>query len=345
MSPTETLDIVLNHFQEWKTHMAVVRASKPVTRPGAKQNFENIGLLTMEDVIEKLIQEEIHDETDNEHFHKQFINDMKRIQYEKGGLGLHLPEKEVETAANFLLQNFPETFPSDETNCTRERFWFGRVKQLVRSCAPLHKAPVGEHELFLWQRGDNVDHCYLVLSGGPLRVLTGDQAFASEVGPWRVLGLEALTNPKYKPDYSLQVVHAVTLLKFSRDAYQQMKEVEPQHIARSSSFDEKSSESYRPASPNFGAKVGTDISNAEIPRAVSKQTVEKESASGTNNQQPLKTTNCPTDQPFESKAISHGADIVTKLHMVGSLGKHNSVAIKANALIDKVQITDKHNAQ
>lgn len=50
-----TLDIVFNHFREGKSHMALVREHK-------KRDI--VGVVTMEDIIEEVLQVEINDETD-----------------------------------------------------------------------------------------------------------------------------------------------------------------------------------------------------------------------------------------------------------------------------------------
>lgn len=50
-----TLDLILNHFREGKSHMALVREHK---------KKELVGIVTLEDIIEEVLQVEINDETD-----------------------------------------------------------------------------------------------------------------------------------------------------------------------------------------------------------------------------------------------------------------------------------------
>uniref|UniRef100_A0A6G1SP49 Metal transporter CNNM4 n=1 Tax=Aceria tosichella TaxID=561515 RepID=A0A6G1SP49_9ACAR len=52
---THTLDIVFNHFREGKSHMAFVREHR---------RKDIIGIVTLEDIIEEVLQVEINDETD-----------------------------------------------------------------------------------------------------------------------------------------------------------------------------------------------------------------------------------------------------------------------------------------
>lgn len=60
-----TLDIVFNHFREGKSHLAIVRAHK-------KKDI--IGIATLEDIIEEVLQVEINDETD-------IVFDNKDLRY------------------------------------------------------------------------------------------------------------------------------------------------------------------------------------------------------------------------------------------------------------------------
>lgn len=60
-----TLDVVFNHFREGKSHMAFVREHK-------KKDI--IGLVTMEDIIEEVLQVEINDETD-------IVTDNRELKY------------------------------------------------------------------------------------------------------------------------------------------------------------------------------------------------------------------------------------------------------------------------
>eukprot|EP00741_Cyanophora_paradoxa_P000771 tig00000058_g743.t1 len=89
--PEAKLDAMLNVFQSGRTHLAIVRQPDgPVVPPLLPTKWKNIGICTLEDVIEELIQEEIVDETD------QFIDIHKRVPILRkpgGGLLLGRPLK------------------------------------------------------------------------------------------------------------------------------------------------------------------------------------------------------------------------------------------------------------
>jgi metal transporter CNNM len=59
---TVTLDVALNEFKTGKSHMAIVRQ---IYDDGeVDKYYEAIGVVTLEDVIEEVLQTEINDETD-----------------------------------------------------------------------------------------------------------------------------------------------------------------------------------------------------------------------------------------------------------------------------------------
>lgn len=63
-----TLDVLLNHFREGKSHMAFVREHR---------KKEIIGIVTLEDIIEEVLQVEINDETD-------IVTDNRELKHRPG---------------------------------------------------------------------------------------------------------------------------------------------------------------------------------------------------------------------------------------------------------------------
>lgn len=57
-----TLDVALDHFKTGESHMAIVQ--RVISEGDLDPYYENIGIATLEDVIEEIIQMEINDETD-----------------------------------------------------------------------------------------------------------------------------------------------------------------------------------------------------------------------------------------------------------------------------------------
>ncbi len=89
--PDDTLGDVLRIFKEGKSHMAIVR---DVNNTGDGDPFyEMKGIVTLEDIIEEILQDEIHDETDNIQlspdgdvgfdYSKLRLLDSGKLEYEK----------------------------------------------------------------------------------------------------------------------------------------------------------------------------------------------------------------------------------------------------------------------
>lgn len=79
-----TLDIVFNHFREGKSHMAFVREHK-------KRDI--IGIVTLEDIIEEVLQVEINDETDIVTDNREFrVRPDAQIPNDLDALPIHLNE-------------------------------------------------------------------------------------------------------------------------------------------------------------------------------------------------------------------------------------------------------------
>ena len=218
--PHITLDKMLNVFQKGLSHMAVVRDKKEVSL-GQKQVFENIGIITLEDLMEALIQEDIQDETDDVNERRQFINNMgkyKSFHMTPGDEHTNISEKEIEAISQWLTANYPKLFgPSIFTK---------KLATFIRRSLPLNCIPPEDDQpdQYLWKRGDMVDYSFLILSDGPIEVISSAQEFSTEVGPWNLLGHQALdpdnTNG-YITDFSIRLIRnrPVRILKLSRKIY------------------------------------------------------------------------------------------------------------------------------
>jgi len=70
-------------------------------------------------------------------------------------------------------------------------------------------------------RGVPTDYCCLLLHGR-LQIRAGGEGFLSEIGPWTMLGLNALTNEDYTPDFTATVVAQARIFIIPRRAYQRI---------------------------------------------------------------------------------------------------------------------------
>jgi metal transporter CNNM len=220
VKPNLTLDKMLNEFQVGRTHMAIVQRVKDVGA-GRSGRFENIGLITLEDVLEELIGEEIADETDNMKS-SEFVQEFRRMQTMNQEFGddehyAHLSEKEVEQVATMLRR-----LDSDDAKRIFAHLTERQIKHLVRLSKPcvFDKNDDGSPQV-LWESGTAIDYCYLVLSDGPLEVQVTGEEFIVEVGPWgEPLGLNCLDQDNYVTEFVVTAKQAVRLLKISRRVYQ-----------------------------------------------------------------------------------------------------------------------------
>ena len=68
-------------------------------------------------------------------------------------------------------------------------------------------------------RGVPTSQCCLLLHGR-LQIRAGHEGFFSEVGPWTTLGLSALTDPNYRPDFTARVLEPARILVITRSDLQ-----------------------------------------------------------------------------------------------------------------------------
>lgn len=260
------LNKMLNIFCQGGGHMAIVRKEQ-----GSKAMSETIGVVTLEDLIEELIGQDIVDETDvyMNNLSKQRVKRLRSIDPEVLRMfdSTHdeeiLSEKEVLVVASYLSNNtheFSERFikldvlremlaeipiiechggaqsvilqtradeasnllPTDTkqevTDEMSDRVRTEAESQVERDVT---EGEIGD-DTTIYSRGVPSKNAYLIIHGR-LQITAGDDGFKSEAGPWTLLGVRALTDNLYAPDFTAKVVERPTrLLRISRKLYRLM---------------------------------------------------------------------------------------------------------------------------
>jgi len=234
--PDDKLGDVLRHLKKGHTHMALVRGTNTSTSDDLDPTYQLYGIVTLEDIIEEIIGEEILDETDawvdGEHSKRVVrcddesndelgddddVNNMTTVRkgFDWARLRLlddkivdqNLSEEEVRAVSAHLRTNY-----SDAVEALSAR-------QLPRMIAatPVVELPLAPtRELgqllptssnLLYEKGEVSDVCTFIL-GGKVTVVAGVDNFKSDVSSWTVLGTGALGGggvEGYVPDFSAYV--------------------------------------------------------------------------------------------------------------------------------------------
>ncbi|KYM96089.1 PREDICTED: metal transporter CNNM4 [Cyphomyrmex costatus] len=248
-----TLDIMFKQFKEGhKGHMAFVQR---VNNEGEGDPFyEVIGLITLEDVIEELIQAEIIDETDvftdNRSKRKRQVRpkmptDFTIFAEKKENQRIHI-SPQLTLAMFQYLSTTVDTFKSDVISETILRRLLKQdiiyhIKVKSREKAKTDPAAI------IYQQGKAVDYFVLILEGR-VEVTVGKENMMFESGPFTYFGSQALTanigiaesptnaNPQtvgsiqsvnldsmlrhtFIPDYTVRAVTEVFYVKVKRSLY------------------------------------------------------------------------------------------------------------------------------
>ncbi|KAL0123296.1 hypothetical protein PUN28_005675 [Cardiocondyla obscurior] len=248
-----TLDIMFKQFKEGhKGHMAFVQR---VNNEGEGDPFyEVIGLITLEDVIEELIQAEIIDETDvftdNRSKRKRQVRskmptDFTIFAEKKENQRIHI-SPQLTLAMFQYLSTTVDTFKPDVISETILRRLLKQdiiyhVKVKSREKAKTDPAAI------IYQQGKAVDYFVLILEGR-VEVTVGKENMMFESGPFTYFGSQALTanigiaesptntNPQtvgsiqsvnldsmlrhtFIPDYTVRAVTEVFYVKVKRSLY------------------------------------------------------------------------------------------------------------------------------
>ncbi|XP_047542193.1 unextended protein-like [Vanessa atalanta] len=243
-----TLDVMFKQFKEGhKGHMAFVHR---INNEGEGDPFyETIGLVTLEDVIEEMIQAEIVDETDvfmdnrtkrrrKRPMHKlqDFAAFAERHEHQR----IHISPQLTLATFQFLSTSIEYFKPDSVSETVLRRLLRQDVIQHIKMKGKTKK----ELSTYVYQQGKPADYFALILEGR-VEVTVGKENLVFEAGPFTYFGvqalaqnlgiaesptpsamgslqnisMEAMLRHTFVPDYSVRAVADVFYLAVRRSLY------------------------------------------------------------------------------------------------------------------------------
>ncbi|KAG6459975.1 hypothetical protein O3G_MSEX011700 [Manduca sexta] len=191
-----TLDVMLKQFKEGhKGHMAFVQR---IEEGDGDPVYETVGLVTLEDVIEEMIQAEIVDETDvisDNRTKKRLMRPLNKFQDMAAFVGHHEHQR-VHVSPQLVLATFQ--FLSTSVDPFKPEMISETVlRRLLKQDVIQHIKLRGDEDKndlkrYVFQEGKPVDYFVLILEGR-VEVTVGRENLVFEAGPFTYFGVQALT--------------------------------------------------------------------------------------------------------------------------------------------------------
>ncbi|KAF9414625.1 hypothetical protein HW555_007554 [Spodoptera exigua] len=191
-----TLDVMLKQFKEGhKGHMAFVQR---IEEGDGDPVYETVGLVTLEDVIEEMIQAEIVDETDvisDNRTKKRLTRPVNKFQ-DLAAFAGHHEHQRVHVSPQLVLATFQflstsvDPFKVDHISETV-------LRRLLKQDVIQHIKLRGDEDKndpkrYVFSEGKPVDYFVLILEGR-VEVTVGRENLVFEAGPFTYFGVQALT--------------------------------------------------------------------------------------------------------------------------------------------------------
>jgi metal transporter CNNM len=221
--PLETkLISMLKYFQTGKSHIAVVQ--EVIQRPFGDPVNEVKGIVTMEDVIEELIHNEIFDEYD-----VGSPSLIGTVPTSRRGIGLaaksarriQLNQNQLKACALFLNESLPQLDILDSDvgphmlQVLREHTSVYKVRA-PRDARGLER----DDKLNVWlYRSGVASQLFTLVISGRVEVFAGKEEIRLELHSWSVLGADALSSDHFIPSFSCRVVQDSTIMQISHAGF------------------------------------------------------------------------------------------------------------------------------
>jgi len=213
-----SLEQMLTEFKTGKSHMAIVHR---VNNEGEGDPFyENLGIVCLEDVIEEILQDEILDENDMYHDSRK-RNQQHSFDYKTIG-SFHGPKTAISKLSPPQIRAIYSYLSGSIDEFTSKHISEDAFIKLLTfkgvSVSDIDKPANGDK--YIYTKGIKDDSFVMVLQGR-VEIKSGNEGFVSEGGPFTTLGVGALREDSFIPDFSARVASPhVQILRISRLAYE-----------------------------------------------------------------------------------------------------------------------------
>lgn len=199
-----TLDYVLTEFKSGKSHIAIVQGEG-----GASANDDNIGIATLEDVLEEILQDDILDEDDVVGVPLTKRGSFRDVLLKSAA---QINPHQLKAIYAFLSSSVPEF----SANILSE----DSFKYLISKAEVLLLDKANKAEPHIYERGVKTSYFTLILQG-KIEILSGQEGFRSECGPFSFLGITALKNDNFIPDFTAKVLVNAQVLRIRKKQYEE----------------------------------------------------------------------------------------------------------------------------
>ena len=218
--PDTKLNDVLKDFKSGESHMSIVC---DVNNKGdGDPYYEMVGVVTMEDIIEEILQTEIVDETDV-YVHMEYGDKVERDSFDFARLRLldttmtHSMSKSELKAVSVHLSANVEAFKNPKLTGDAMMWMLNNSTVLDIKFEP----GTNKDKSKVLYRREKVDTFFTLILSGKIEILAGRDAVHVEYGAFQCLGETALLvqEGEYKPDFTANVTENVRCLRISRAIY------------------------------------------------------------------------------------------------------------------------------
>eukprot|EP00300_Choanocystis_sp_HF-7_P000305 c10253_g1_i1.p1 GENE.c10253_g1_i1~~c10253_g1_i1.p1 ORF type:complete len:488 (+),score=131.34 c10253_g1_i1:127-1590(+) len=212
------LDAMLSDFKSWRSHIAIVEHVDTHTDSDPLPIV--VGIITLEDVLEELLNEEFVDETDmfvSNETQERARQLTQHSLFNTFGKRVHSSDVLLDTESisiqHFLEASLPDIFASTRLSSSR------LVSLLATSSVIDVMTRDGFKPTPIIFKGQRFDNMILILQGR-VEVQSGSEGFSSHHGPLSVFGVPALAQDSpFVPDYVVLPHGPVRYLQISSAKY------------------------------------------------------------------------------------------------------------------------------